>query len=131
MWEESNQMKIECRSFGFKNGADAQSDFVFDVRCLPNPFYVDGLKKKTGLDKSVRDYVLSDSKSQTYLEKVIDIILLVINIKENSGIENLVISFGCTGGHHRSVTFAVEVSEHLKECGYDVECFHRDIEIED
>ena len=124
-------MKIECRSFGFKNGADAQSDFVFDVRCLPNPFYIDNLKHKTGLDKTVRDYILADEGAQEYLKKVIDMLLFVISIKEKYGIEKLTVAFGCTGGHHRSVTFAVEVSEFLKQKGYDAYSFHRDINIED
>lgn len=124
-------MKIECRSFGFKNGADAQGDFVFDVRCLPNPFYIEELKHKTGLDKPVRDYVLSDAKAQQYLNKVIDMLLLVISIKENHGVEKITVSFGCTGGHHRSVTFAVTVCEELKKRGYIAECYHRDINIED
>ena len=124
-------MKIECRSFGFKNGADAQSDFVFDVRCLPNPFYIDDLKHKTGLEKVVRDYVLNDGQAIEYLKKVKEMLLLVISIKEKCGVENLKISFGCTGGHHRSVTFAIEVSEFLKQNGYEVCCFHRDIDIED
>ncbi len=124
-------MKIECRSFGFKNGADAQSDFVFDVRCLPNPFYIDNLKHKTGLDKPVRDYILADEGAQEYLKKVIDMLLFVISIKEKYGIEKLTVAFGCTGGHHRSVTFAVEVSEFLKQKGYDAYSFHRDINIED
>ena len=70
-------MKIECRSFGFKNGADTKSDFVFDVRCLPNPFYIEHLKHKTGLDKSVRDYVLNDQAAKVYLKKIIDIILIL------------------------------------------------------
>lgn len=124
-------MKIECRSFGFKNGADAQGDFVFDVRCLPNPFYIDNLKHKTGLDKPVRDYILADEGAQEYLKKVIDMLLFVISIKEKYGIEKLTVAFGCTGGHHRSVTFAVEVSEFLKQKGYDAYSFHRDINIED
>ena len=124
-------MKIECRSFGFKHGADAQSDFVFDVRCLPNPFYIDELKYKTGLDKPVRDYVLSTVEAQQYLEKVIDILLLAIDIKKQHNIEKLTVAFGCTGGHHRSVTFAVKVSEFLSQKGYDVCCYHRDIDIED
>ena len=124
-------MKIQCRSFGFKNGADAQSDFVFDVRCLPNPFYIDELKNKTGLDKSVRDYVLNDNKSQEYLKKVIVLLLFVISLKQDNGVEQLKISFGCTGGHHRSVTFAIEVCEILKLKGYDVESYHRDINIKD
>ena len=124
-------MKIECRSFGFKNGAEAQSDLVFDVRCLPNPFYIDNLKHKTGLDKPVRDYILADEGAQEYLKKVIDMLLFVISIKEKYGIEKLTVAFGCTGGHHRSVTFAVEVSEFLKQKGYDAYSFHRDINIED
>ena len=107
-------MKIECRSFGFKNGADAHTDFVFDVRCLPNPFYIEQLKRMTGLDKPVRDYVLDNGESRQYLEKIMDLILNVIPVKEKYGVEKLSISFGCTGGHHRSVTFAVTVCELLK-----------------
>lgn len=124
-------MKIECRSFGFKNGADAQADFIFDVRCLPNPFYIEKLKYKTGLDNDVRDYVLSDGQAKEYLEKTIDLLKLVISVKEKYGVKDLKISFGCTGGHHRSVTFAVEVALRLKDIGYDVCCVHRDINIED
>lgn len=124
-------MKIECRSFGFKNGADAQGDFVFDVRCLPNPFYIEELKHQTGLDKPVRDYVLNSVTSKKYLEKIIDTILLILPIKENYGVEKVTISFGCTGGHHRSVTFAITVCEALKEKGYEASCFHRDINIKD
>ena len=124
-------MKIECRSFGFKNGADAHADFVFDVRCLPNPFYIDELKQKTGLDKSVRDYVLNDEISRQYLKKITDLLLTVIPVKEKYGIEKITVSFGCTGGHHRSVTFAVTVCDLLKEKGYNAYCVHRDIEKED
>lgn len=123
-------MKIECRSFGFKNGADS-ADFVFDVRCLPNPFYIEELKYKTGLDKPVRDYVLSTEQSKEYLKKIIETLLIVIPIKENYGIEKMTVSFGCTGGHHRSVTFAIKVCEALVARGYNAECFHRDINIED
>ncbi len=124
-------MKIECRSFGFKNGADAQSDFIFDVRCLPNPFYIEELKYKTGLDKPVRDYVLSAEHSKQYLEKIIDMLLLIIPIKENYGVEKMTVSFGCTGGHHRSVTFAVMICEALRKKGYDSICCHRDINVKD
>ena len=124
-------MKIECRSFGFKNGADAQSDFIFDVRCLPNPYYIENLKNMTGLDKPVRDYVLGEEKSCQYLEKIIEMLLMVISIKESANVDKLTVSFGCTGGHHRSVTFAVMVCKALCKKGYDAVCFHRDIEIED
>lgn len=124
-------MKIECRSFGFKNGADAHTDFVFDVRCLPNPFYIEELKYKTGLDKPVRDYVLNSEQSKNYLQKIIETLLIVIPIKEQYGVEKMTVSFGCTGGHHRSVTFAVMVCETLKQRGFDVSCFHRDINVKD
>lgn len=124
-------MKIECRSFGFKNGADGKADFVFDVRCLPNPFYIEELKHKTGLDKPVRDYVLDSAQSRNYLQKIIEMLLLVIPIKEQYGVEKMTVSFGCTGGHHRSVTFAVMVCEALTQKGYDVVCVHRDINIKD
>ena len=124
-------MKIECRSFGFKNGADAQADFVLDVRCLPNPFYVEHLKHKTGLDKSVRDYVLNNETSQQYLEKIIDMLMTAISVKEKYGIEKMSVSFGCTGGHHRSVTFAIMVCEKLKQSGFDAYCVHRDSDKED
>ena len=120
-------MKIECRSFGFKNGAAAHADFVFDVRCLPNPFYIEQLKYKTGLDKPVRDYVLNSSQSRDYLKKIVETLLVVIPIKEQYGIEKMAVSFGCTGGHHRSVSFAVTVCDILKAKGYDTVCFHRDI----
>ena len=124
-------MEIECRSFGFKNGADAHTDFIFDVRCLPNPFYIEQLKYKTWQDKPVRDYILSFEQSRSYLDKVIDMVHFVIPLKEQSNKQNLTVSFGCTGGHHRSVTFAVTLCEILKHKGYNAYCVHRDIDIRD
>ena len=124
-------MKIECRSFGFKNGADAHADFVFDVRCLPNPFYIEELKHKTGMDKPVRDYVLNSHQSKQYIEKIFDLLMVVIPVKEKYGIEKMSVSFGCTGGHHRSVTFAIAFCEMLKQNGFSAYCVHRDIEKED
>ncbi len=124
-------MKIECRSFGFKNGADAHADFVFDVRCLPNPFYIEDLKHKTGMDKLVRDYVLDSDQSKEYLEKIFNLLMVVIPVKEKYGIEKMTVSFGCTGGHHRSVTFAITICEMLKQNGFNAYCVHRDIEKED
>lgn len=124
-------MKIECRSFGFKNGADTDANFIFDVRCLPNPYYIAKLKNRTGLDETVRDYVLSFNESRIYLEKVIDTALFLIPLYSQKGADRLSISFGCTGGHHRSVTFAVKLCEELLKRGYEAECIHRDIKIED
>lgn len=123
-------MKIECRSFGFKNGADS-ADFVFDVRCLPNPFYIEELKHKTGLDKPVRDYILNFEESREYFKKIFDLVLFVLPFKKKQGKEKVTVSFGCTGGHHRSVTFALLLCDELKKAGYSAECFHRDIKIKD
>ncbi|MDO4607830.1 MAG: RNase adapter RapZ [Clostridia bacterium] len=124
-------MKIECRSFGFKNGADSDADFVFDVRCLPNPYYIPELKNKTGRDKAVRDYVLGFEQSQKLLQKIVDMLSLVLPLNKEKGRDSITISFGCTGGHHRSVTFAITVCEQLCNMGYDAGCVHRDIDIED
>lgn len=124
-------MKIECRSFGFKNGADATADFVFDMRCLPNPFYIPELKNKNGQDKPVRDYVLGFEQSQTYLKKIMDMLGWVLPLFEKNSRDTMTVSFGCTGGHHRSVTFAVTVCQKLCELGYDAFCVHRDIDLED
>lgn len=124
-------MKIECRSFGFKNGADACADFVFDVRCLPNPFYIEQLKHKTGMDRPVRDYILSFPQACDYFEKISAVVLSALNLRKQDNIEKITVSFGCTGGHHRSVTFAVELCNMLKSKGYDAYCVHRDINIKD
>ncbi len=124
-------MKIECRSFGFRNGADTTANFVFDVRYLPNPYYIPELKEKTGQDKTVRDYVLSFDESQDLLKKITDMLLTVLPLYQEKNYESVNISFGCTGGHHRSVTFSIEVCEKLKASGYDADCVHRDINIKD
>ncbi len=120
-------MKIECRSFGFKNGADTAADFVFDVRCLPNPYYIPELKNKTGCDKSVRDYILGFEQSQDYFKKIMDMLTLVLALNQDKGRDSITVSFGCTGGQHRSVTFAIIVCEQLCNMGYDAYCVHRDI----
>ncbi len=124
-------MKIECRSFGFKNGADSAADFVFDVRCLPNPYYIPNLKSKTGQDKPVRDYVLGFEQSQNYLKKIMDMLIFVLALNKEKNRDNITVSFGCTGGHHRSVTFAITVCEMLCNMGYDAYCIHRDINTKD
>ena len=120
-------MKIECRSFGFKNGADAQSDFVFDVRCLPNPFYDNELRNLTGLDKSVRDYVLQTEEAKTFSKKLIEFIDCSLPLYMKEGKSRLCIAIGCTGGKHRSVTFAEIIHKHLTAQGYHSITVHRDI----
>lgn len=121
-------LKIQCKSFGFKYGADTEADLVFDVRCLPNPFYIDELKSKTGLDIEVREYVMNSADSGDFLKKITDFVDYAVPLYAKEGKSHLTIAFGCTGGKHRSVTFAELLSKHLKEQNYDCISVHRDIQ---
>lgn len=121
-------MRIEVRSFGFKYGAMNDADLIFDVRCLPNPFYIAELKNKTGLDPAVSGYVMSFEEAQTLLAKLTDLIDFLMPLYEKEGKAQLVIAFGCTGGKHRSVTFAEAVAKHLIDKGNTIRLAHRDIE---
>lgn len=121
-------MKIDIRSFGFKYGTMRDGDLVFDVRCLPNPFYVPELKHKTGLDKEVYDYVMKFEEAQTLQKKLCSLIDYLIPLYEKEGKAQLVIAFGCTGGKHRSVTFARAMAQHLTDSGHKVRIQHRDID---
>ena len=123
----SDSIVVKVTSFGFKYGASVESDLVFDVRCLPNPFYIPELRNHTGCDACVRDYVMSFEQSRAFMQTLCDLIdfLLPLYIKE--GKSQIVISFGCTGGKHRSITFAELMAEHIKSKGYRVQKYHRDI----
>ena len=121
-------MKAICMSYGFKYGPANEADLMFDVRCLLNPFYVDGLRHKTGLDEPVKDYVLSKTTAIELLEKIKDLIDFLIPLYLKEGKSSLVIAFGCTGGKHRSVTFAQAIHENLIEKGYISTVNHRDID---
>ena len=118
---------VKVMSFGYKYGVSAESDLVFDVRCLPNPFYIPELKMHTGTEAPVRDYVMQFPQSQTLLNKINDLLEFLLPLYISEGKSQLVISFGCTGGKHRSVTFAELVGDALKEKGYRVHKMHRDI----
>ena len=102
----NDALSLEFKSFGFKYGTDTEADLVFDVRCLPNPFYDEELKFKTGLDREVRDYVFSIDESKVFFEKLLDFVNFAVPLYAKEGKSSLVIAFGCTGGKHRSVTFA-------------------------
>lgn len=117
-----------CMSFGFKYGPATEADLMFDVRCLPNPFYVDELRHKTGLDEEVKRYVLDKPTASELLKKLLDLIDYLIPLYIKEGKSSLVIAIGCTGGKHRSVTFAEEIHKHLLEKGYISSVNHRDIE---
>ncbi len=125
---KNGNINILVKSFGFKNGTDVDADIIFDVRCLKNPFYDEKLKTLTGLDKAVRDYVMDDDNSKKYAQKLFDFIDFSIPLYISEGKSQLVISFGCTGGKHRSVTFAELLKDHLCEKGMDCAVIHRDIE---
>lgn len=114
-------------SFGFKYGIPTDSDLVFDVRFLPNPYYVESLRKKTGNDFEVRDYVMNCKESVVFLDKIEDLLVFLVPEYIKEGKNQLVIAVGCTGGKHRSVTMANGIFERLKAKDYSVKVEHRDI----
>jgi len=128
--EHFNNIMVTILSFGFKYGIPNDSDLVFDVRCLPNPFYVDELKPLTGNDKEVRDYVMGFEPSKVFLDKLEDMLRFLIPNYILEGKNQLVVSVGCTGGKHRSVTLANELFKRLEQNdeGYGIKVEHRDIE---
>lgn len=123
----SATLKINVISFGFKYGAPKDSDLVFDVRCLPNPFYIPELKNKTGLDRPVRDYVMSFEEAKGLEPRLTELVNYLVPLYRKEGKSQLTISVGCTGGKHRSVVFAEIVYNAVKEKGYKVSVYHRDI----
>ena len=120
-------MMINCMSFGFKYGDPTYADLVFDVRCLPNPFYVDELKHKTGLNTEVKDYVMQSQDSTVLFDKIKDLIDFLLPLYLNEGKSQLTVAFGCTGGKHRSVTFAELLYQYLTDKGNKTSVNHRDI----
>jgi UPF0042 nucleotide-binding protein len=116
-------------SFGFKHGIPADADLVFDVRFLPNPFYIEELKPLTGNDAPVHDYVMSFPEAKEFLDKLTDMINFLIPNYVKEGKYQLVIGIGCTGGKHRSVCLAEEIYAMLSDNGgYGLRLEHRDIE---
>ncbi len=126
--QENRVLIVTVQSFGFKYGIPADADLVFDVRFLPNPFYIKELSKKTGLSKEVRDYVLKYDTTTEFKKKLFDLLSFLLPNYIEEGKSGLVIGVGCTGGKHRSVVLAEETAAYLKESGYYVVCSHRDIE---
>ncbi|MGI6070471.1 MAG: RNase adapter RapZ [Blautia sp.] len=127
--EEFGNLMVSILSFGFKYGIPSDSDLVFDVRCLPNPYYVDELRPLTGENQEVYDYVMSAEVSKTLAEKLEDLITFLIPQYAHEGKTNLVISIGCTGGKHRSVTIARELYRRLSgKLDYGLRLEHRDME---
>ena len=126
---EFKNMVVTVLSFGFKNGIPSDADLVFDVRFLPNPYYVDELKTKTGNDKEVQEFVMNCTQAGAFLDKLSDMVQFLIPNYVIEGKNQLVVAIGCTGGKHRSVTIANKLYEILKEDReYKVMIEHRDIE---
>ncbi len=121
-----DQMIISVVSFGFKNGLLLDADLVFDVRFLPNPFYIEELKQKTGKDPDVEEYVFSFDVTERFLDKIVELLEFTVPYYEKEGKKNLIIGIGCTGGKHRSVAIAEKLGEILKNKFDLVFVSHRD-----
>lgn len=126
---EYNSLMVTVMSFGFKYGIPSDADLVFDVRFLPNPFYIDELKRKTGNDRGVQDFVMKHEESEAFMEKLTDMLQFLIPNYVKEGKYRLVVAIGCTGGKHRSVTLANELYGRMKDRGtYGMKLYHRDVE---
>ncbi len=127
MNEEYNSLMVTILSFGFKNGIPADADLVFDVRFLPNPYYIEELKHQTGNDRPVQEYVMGFPEAEEFLVRLEDMVKFLIPNYVKEGKYQLVIGIGCTGGKHRSVTLANELYKRMKNKGnYGLKIYHRD-----
>ena len=120
-------MSVNVVSFGFKYGLPRDADLVFDVRFLPNPYYIAELREKSGLEPEVREFVFSYQQTQDFVQKVEDLLAFTLPHYMEEGKTSLVIAIGCTGGHHRSVAIAKELSEFIAKRGYATVLRHRDM----
>ena len=120
-------MHVNVLSFGFKNGIPVEADLVMDVRFMPNPYYIEELKRKTGLDDAVRDYVFSFSQTNDFMKRLKDMLSFLLPLYSEEGKSVLVLAIGCTGGHHRSVAITPAMAEFIQQAGYPVTEIHRDI----
>ncbi|MBR3484585.1 MAG: RNase adapter RapZ [Lachnospiraceae bacterium] len=124
--DAGGRMKLNFVAFGYKYGIPADADLVFDVRCLPNPFYRPELKNLTGMDKEVRDYVMAQDESRALYKRIVDYLECTLPMYEKEGKAQLVVGLGCTGGQHRSLTFAILLAEYFEKKGYVTQKWSRD-----
>jgi UPF0042 nucleotide-binding protein len=124
---QPNKLTVSVVSFGYKHGIPLESDLVFDVRFMPNPFYIPELRDLTGLDAPVRDYVFSFDQTKAFMEKMEELLEFLLPRYSEEGKTMLVISVGCTGGRHRSVAIARELVERITKLGYPTAENHRDM----
>lgn len=125
--DDENIFRVGISSFGYKYGLPAEADWVLDVRFIPNPFYVASLKKLTGKNKKVKEFVLGFDDTKAFVSIITGMILDLIPRYIREGKYHLNVAFGCTGGQHRSVVIAEEVAKHLSECGQAVSVTHRQL----
>ena len=125
--DRTKHLLVSCLSFGFKNGVPLDADMVFDVRFLPNPHFVPEFRNKTGKDPKVAEYVRSFPQTTEFLDRVTDLMLYLLPHYVEEGKSYLTVAFGCTGGQHRSVMMAEEMTVRLKNAGYHVKALHRDM----
>ena len=128
--DAQHTLRCEVMSFGYKRGIPRESDLVFDVRFLPNPFYIKEIRAFTGLEAPIRDFVLGKEETQGFLTRLYDLVDYLIPSYQKEGKRRLMIAIGCTGGAHRSVALSEALGAHLREMGQSVNVSHRDIELE-
>ena len=129
--ESAQTMRVEIMSFGYKRGIPRESDLVFDMRFLPNPYYIREIRAYTGLEAPVRDYVLGKEETQAFLRHLYDLVDYLIPLYQREGKRRLMIAIGCTGGAHRSTAISEALGTHLRKSGQSVNVTHRDIAIEE
>lgn len=126
----SEAMRVEISSFGFKRGLPRQADLVYDVRFLPNPFYIEGLGRHTGLDADVQEFVLGNPITKEFLAKLEELLLFLLPHYQEEGKRSLSLGVGCTGGAHRSVAIAEHIGAFLRARGWQATVAHRDLALE-
>ena len=125
--DEKSGLAVSVTSFGFKYGLPMEADLVLDVRFMPNPFYIDELRRQTGLDAPVADYVFSFPQTGAFMKKLEDLLSFTLPLYAEEGKTSLFIGVGCTGGHHRSVAVTHALAEYIRGLGYQTAENHRDI----
>ena len=129
--ESQHTLRTEIMSFGYKRGIPRESDLVFDVRFLPNPFYIKEIRSYTGLEAPIRDYVLGKEETRAFLSHLYQMVDYLIPLYQKEGKRRLMIAIGCTGGAHRSVAISEALGAHLRALGQAVNVSHRDISLEE
>lgn len=127
--EGTGRLHIQIISFGYKYGPPAEADLVFDLRFLPNPYFVESMRPMTGMDQTVADYVLGDDPGKTFLAKLSEFLEYLFPLYEAEGRYRVTLGIGCTGGRHRSVALSEALSKSLKESNYVVSLEHRHVEL--